>query len=503
MFIKTQEDLFNWTFSQFAILQLVKSSRLVNSLSLATLLWTLLLVSVVAVLTWKPDSWILSRLLFGSFIAMSAIDGSLSNHVVTSTALAVMAVFITSEKDFVGIKWFCAVLYLVTGLHKLNSGFFDRHHSCASLYVTGSLSVLPLSVLEGLYPKLERVVRLAPYCAVSFELVWPFLLTLTKGSVYKLAILVGAMFHAALALPPSPLSVYPFSAIMVPLYVVLVPGDSLRVLINRMRSSLVVTGALLAILVISSTSASMLLFEEINLFEYPPYGLWGVSVAWNCIWWTVIVAATIGSGGMDSSVWNALRPNIMVRSVVLFLLIFALTPYVGLRNYPALAMFSNLRTEGSRPNHWVPSYDFFGYQRDWVRVTSTNFGPVRDLQINLGHMFPAKLLHSAATFNVSSEFYICPPTWESDIHTFVPFNTPFIEIRRRVSSFDWAKYDSAEIGELFIEYERYLGGSKLDTVRFSSFGLARHSELTEPLSWFEKYLVRFRTFSEEYSPCRH
>lgn len=214
MRIQSQRGLFNWAFGQFALLQIVKTikgfSTIDYSFSCKFPTLIILLISVCFILFRNPDHTKASICLYASFGTLSLLDGSLSNHVVTSSALAVLALtcmFQPRPKFRVATTWFCAVLYLVTGIHKLNSGFFDPKHSCASLYVAGSLSILPHSLFETFLPVLHPLVRAAPYCAVFFELTWPGLLVFSSGTLYKFAVLVGSLFHAVLAFPPSPLYV--------------------------------------------------------------------------------------------------------------------------------------------------------------------------------------------------------------------------------------------------------------------------------------------------------
>ena len=287
---------------------------------------------------------------------------------------------------------------------------------------------------------------------------------------------------------------------MVPLYIMLVPSDrTLLSVINKVLKSIVTRSVVVGTVVVLGYNASSILFGESDLFEYPNYGLWGTALVWNCLWWSAIVLACLTTK-TDAHVLA--RPPILSRIIIFLLFVFALTPYVGLRNYPALAMFSNLRTEGQNPNHWVPSYDVFGYEKDWVTVIDTNFQPVRDLQINLGKWFPEKLATALSDLGLSDEFYICPPTWPPDHpQEFVPFSIPYIELRRRVSSNAWPTDEDNHA--VFVSFERNAPNRPVQKYRVDSTITASQVELRRPLSWFEKYFVRFRSFSNDYSPCRH
>lgn len=116
--------------------------------------------------------------------------------------------------------------------------------------------------------------------------------------------------------------------------------------------------------------------------------------------------------------------------------LFGLTPYLGLRNYPALAMFSNLRVEAGRSNHLFigDDFDLTGWQRDYVTVHDTDIPALQLLQIDLGQRFTPATLRSLASVNVSAEFWITPPlsAWPyPPTRAFVPYSAPFLELRRR------------------------------------------------------------------------
>ena len=146
---------------------------------------------------------------------------------------------------------------------------------------------------------------------------------------------------------------------MVPLYTILCPNsERLLSVVNRLMSSRIFIAIIVGLFSLFWMSAPVMLLGERELFEYPNYGLWGVSVLWNSVWWIVILFASLASISERELV--SIFPPIKAWPVLLFLTLFALSPYIGLRTYPALAMFSNLRTEGNRPNHFLLDFDLFG-----------------------------------------------------------------------------------------------------------------------------------------------
>jgi hypothetical protein len=295
-------------------------------------------------------------------------------------------------------------------VHKLNSDFFDPTHSCASLYVSGALSSLPEVIFQfnGLHQICVLLVKLAPYVAVTFELGMPILLLWSSSDkAHRIVILAGSFFHAILALPPSPLSVYPFSAIMVPIYILLVPESvEIEKPVNYLMSRLWVKALIPMVLFLANMYAPSLLFQQATLFEYPNYGLWSCFFVWNCMWWSIIIFQCLQSRSPKCSSSMLAQPNPLSAIIIVSLFLFAMSPYVGLRTYPALAMFSNLRVEGSNPNHWMPSNDLFGYMRDWAEITEAHHSTVLNMQVDLGQMFPEKLKSTNARFGISNDFYI-------------------------------------------------------------------------------------------------
>jgi hypothetical protein len=223
------------------------------------------------------------------------------------------------------------------------------------------------------------------------------------------------------------------------------------------------------------------------MLEYPAYSSWSVGVTWNSLMWAFMISACFF--GRSLSV-----PNRFYKKSVLLagsLILFGLTPYFGLRNYPAFAMFSNLQTEGDQSNHLIfrNSWDMLNYQNDTVEILESDIPSVKDMQVNLGFLFHEKTLKLLDRYNLSSEFYIVPPKWHHHRELpFIAFEVPVIELRRRLST---NKNDG------FVTYRR--NGGEVERYETS----CTDRELTAPLNLMELMFVRFRTFDRNYSPCRH
>ena len=57
------------------------------------------------------------------------------------------------------------------------------------------------------------------------------------------------------------------------------------------------------------------------------------------------------------------------------------SPYIGLKTYNNIAMYSNMRTEGDINNHFfMPAVPVFGYQKDLVEIVDSNSDEIMKLK---------------------------------------------------------------------------------------------------------------------------
>ncbi|KAF4716083.1 hypothetical protein FOZ63_026589 [Perkinsus olseni] len=146
-------------------------------------------------------------------------------------------------------------------------------------------------------------------------------------------------------------------------------------------------------------------------------------------------------------------------------------------------MFSNLRTEGGQPNSHVfgDDFDFLGYQRDYVTVHSTNIPSIEWAQVDLGQLFTSETKRFLTEYNISSEFWITPPFkgWPyPPTREFVPYSTPFVELRRRIAEMkDFPK-------DAYINYTRTQAPPQLRLAKvWDIFGVAHPmADLDKPAS---------------------
>jgi len=160
--------------------------------------------------------------------------GSQSNHVFMDMAICVSVLVSFSAdrarwqtKAASAMRSFLVVLYSVTALHKMNVDWQDPKYSCSSLMLAGVFALAPLRPLLPWVP-----VELAPRTATVIELMLPLLVWL--GTCDRLTIILGSAFHALICQMLSPMSVYPFSMLMAPTYVFLIP-DHAPAMFDRMK----------------------------------------------------------------------------------------------------------------------------------------------------------------------------------------------------------------------------------------------------------------------------
>ena len=495
--------------AQVWVLQLLKERRLANASGEPYPLAAAALAVAVANAWWAL--WRRRRLVGArALLAVAglwylAARGSSSNHIALQAVVCVAVLEASFAGDDAAVRRAlrrggCEVLgalYLVTALAKCNDGWVDPHASCATLYtVAGAAEFRP-----GLaWPR--EALALLPYGALAgeFGLALAFYLR-ARGSLtrYRKRLLaLGALFHVGLAAPRPPLSVYPFSALMAPLF-------ALAVLESDAPAA---TGAG----ALGAAAAAALAAEArspATRLEYPPYCSWDLGLAWCGGAFALLAVAA----AREPKAAPAARRRGAPLAALAVLCLGAL-PYLGLRTHPCFAMFSNLRVEGGASNHWLFTAERLaaldlggGAMADGVVVTAADAAAVRHMRVDLGRWLAPAAADALARSGAASGFYIAPPAaawpppgWPPAPAAFEPFGTPWVELRRRVSAAVAADPGLA----LRVAYERR--GERRVFERYADGALAPGSdpELLEPLRGLRALVFKFRAFDAgPGSPCRH
>ena len=270
------------------------------------------------------------------------------------------------------------VLYAFVVFHKLNRDFFDPEVSCGTMFYAAHLARLPF------LPQTTMAQAGSVYAAIGAEAAIPVLLAFRRTRVA--GILVGALFHVFLAINPID-RFYNFSSMLVALFSLFAPAAVIGFLNpegTRFKwfARLVLGGIVAALIVQRWVPADAIGGSDPFFVLWNAYALIVVGVF---VW---AVRPRRASEPSESAPVFAIRePVLLVLPIVVFL--NGLMPYLGLKTETAWAMFSNLRTEGDRTNHFlVPArVQAFDYQRDLVRVVSSS-DRMLDLMARKGQLVP-------------------------------------------------------------------------------------------------------------------
>lgn len=260
-----------------------------------------------------------------------------------------------------------ALVYGLSGFHKLNTDFFTPGVSCASVLTEKAVRFL------GVQDVMPDPGMLVVWLTVLVELGLPVLLLIPRTRLAGIVIAIG--FHVVMAMAGYPR----FSATGIALLSLFLPAVAFRNWFAREGgerwwvSAVVVRGlvavGLLAV-VLTATTWDGPIFVSLQLILSAVL-LMAVVRTWSTSAPLPRVLA-VGPGAG----WR--QPALLVP---VLLLAIAAQPYLGLPTDRALGMYSNLRTEGGASNHFlVPSaWQLFPYQRDMVQVHAASVPEIQRL----------------------------------------------------------------------------------------------------------------------------
>ena len=560
-------SVFTLLFSHCLSLQVAKDAQTLPSLLAPRAVPTLALALAIARAHVAPseDASLLYLALSGALVLL--LNGSHSNHVLLelAVAFAILASAVASPRRATlslldprpgtrgalrdafaanlerAVGLVLGVLYLTTGVAKLNDAWHDPSVSCCAHMLVGALSGPAIGLAPNHVARLRAsgLLRVAPAGAALFELAFPALLRLSRRHVATLRALVlaGAAFHVLIALPPPPMSAYPFSMLMAPMYVVGVARracDRLVAAIKAWRgeAKIAASAALVAAFAYAADANA-----RSDLFEYPPYFAWEIGATWTALAFAWIVFAVCGddAGGGAAKEDDAFseeearasrgtpvrrRPSVVpsrrswtsacvLAAPAAFVLTASASQYVGARTYPSFAMFSNLRVEAGASNHWarrvfLPSGLAGGPRRHHhstyhsaLEILRTDLGSLRAANVNLAPLYPAEVKAGLDAAGAEAAFYVSPPAWSREwTEPFRAFAIPTLEARRRVSE------AVARNETFFVEYRvvahAHGGAGPPDGAAAAAAAAARGATGRK---WTGRFEARVGTIAEDREPA--
>jgi hypothetical protein len=355
------------------------------------------------------------------------------------------------------------VVYGMAVFHKLNSSFFDPHVSCATSQ---------LAKMFHLHGFAERSTNLSAfgfniYLTLAFEIA--IIVFLAWPRFAFVGALIGLIFHTAVAWA----QFFDFATVVFALYLFFLPWDGLQRTVTAIPRSIGI-GFATGLIALALTS---LYFHGIrgdaDVFSWRGWTLKADTLI--CLFWTLMIWPVLLPVYLSRSVrsgaprWSGAPLAWLAPSVAL---INGATPYLGLKTVANYSMFSNLRTEGGKTNHFlIPAGRFFlaDYQNDLVRVEFVDWvAPDKyPLRVRLAGG-PRWIRRNSRWLREAPEARV-----------------PFMELRRTLQLWREVGYTRASV-----LYERQGVWHDLEDA-FSG------AELMRPLSFWERKLMAFRAVQDD------
>ncbi|MCM1981719.1 hypothetical protein [Lyngbya confervoides] len=330
--------------------------------------------------------------------------------------------------------------YFFAGFHKLNQDFFNPQVSCAGEFILQRMNLMlssqiwgiptstvlglglllitylfyrasPVSLAHLIEPRYRRQLLgvIAPLMIGLFVLIAVPILSMTVPAVLVIStavmiILWECLGAAGLCVPRAQLYVVVFSWLMhlilsligfvdfssfaTALLFTFIPAPYSQRLLKSQPISLLnwrIHRIHLYVLLTLLDGGIMGIHHQIQpLFAYHRVvsGLLFIGASLQLFWpvLQILVQTEAPPAWQGVPLWNARTPKfLLIFSLVL--IVFGLSPYLGLRTAGTFTMFSNLRTEGPRSNHLLLATNplkVWGYQEDLVKVLEMNPDFARD-----------------------------------------------------------------------------------------------------------------------------
>ncbi len=265
------------------------------------------------------------------------------------------------------------ILYFFAVFHKLNSGFFSPATSCAT-------DLLKAQNIDNFVPLTDTVYAFNAYFTLIVESMIPVLLCFRKTR--NAAVLLGLFFHCVLSYS-SYNAFYDFSSMVFAAYFLFINqgfSASLYEIPIRLKSSareylksfqlfkLTFIGFFLFVflIVIYLLNKKMDTFHSVHLYFF--WTVYSILFTWCFVRY---MFSARNSQVMMQPTFSLPHRSLLIIPIIV--LLNGTIPYFGLKTENSYAMFSNLRTEGGKTNHYIipASLQLFDYQKEYVEILSS------------------------------------------------------------------------------------------------------------------------------------
>jgi hypothetical protein len=244
------------------------------------------------------------------------------------------------------------ILWFMAAFHKLNTDYFVAATSCASIHyleLAKRLSFLPTTL-----PAQNFMI----YVSILTEAGIPVLLIFRKTRI--LGIFVGCSFHFLLGLSPFG-DYYNFSAMLFALYFLFAPENYPELLVTWWKKHPVSTKVAsrtlqygLVLGIAAAIAIAVLLQNRSRLISdvlrFAPLGAW---LVYGLVMMVIFFLSIHSSERHQTPARVLLKPAGVTIPIIALMFLNGLSPYLGIKTEMSYSMFSNLRTEQDRSNHFL------------------------------------------------------------------------------------------------------------------------------------------------------
>ncbi len=318
---------------------------------------------------------VVNHWIFTAFVNLSILQVVVYQVVKTRTFVINKELLLENFAPVVRLE--LLVFYFFVVFHKLNSGFFTPEVSCATEFLTAQDST-------GVFIRNWRFLALNAHFTIVVETLIPILLIFRKTRY--LGLLIGLVFHCLLGFNPKD-GFYDFSSMIFATYLLFTTDKfttevyclykKLLVWKNNFKNRLTsfsfsrLGGVVMLIFIVFGL---LLVFVKVvGTGDFFRDFFW---TAFNLVFIIPFLFAMLrtknGSVERGKNIFRVPSWTLLIFPVLVFLNGFS--PYLGLKTENSFAMFSNLRTEGGKSNHYLipASAQIFDYQNDLVEVISSS-----------------------------------------------------------------------------------------------------------------------------------
>jgi hypothetical protein len=361
-----------WAIAHIIHLSAASGSRLHSVWSIATVVLAILVIrspgqgrlvallavaqlaDMVAELPFSPDHWMLASAVNLAILATMAAKRSTGPRSLEAALPAARVVLL--------------VAYSAAALSKYNTTFLDPVLSCATAIAdTASFGLARDAPVGGLFA----------YATIACETSIPLLLAFraTRRHGVRLAL----MFHFMLSASPS-FAVVDFTATLFALFLLFLSREEAEAVLDRISAiagrSAIARDVRRAPWV--AMAVALVAYGFLGYVQERVAG--GATLVVTELYLVGILLVVVSLWPRPAPAQSFGRPSWAVLPVVLALLVWAGSPYLGLRTTGVFTMFSSLRTEGPAPNHlFMPALRLTDWQDELVVVESSNAEQLRGL----------------------------------------------------------------------------------------------------------------------------